>query len=163
VSSTKVAAEVSYQTLVAGVPTVFAGQTQFVLPSGTYTLAELLAPFQKRIAMAEATKTADAQYHAAVEAEQAVVAVADPLRNEVKQLAVARFGKESSVLAQLGFPPAKPREISAATKAASAAKAKATRAAKKAASAAAGVTPAAAPAAPAPAPATPAPSPKPGS
>jgi hypothetical protein len=163
VSSTKVAAEVSYQTLVAGLPTVFPGQTQFVLPSGTYTLDELLAPFQKRIAMAEATKAADTQYHAAVAAEQAVVEVTEPLRGEVKQLAVARFGKKSSALAQLGFPPGKPRVVSAATKAASAAKAAATRKAKKAAAAAAGTTATPSPAATTQSPVTPPPAPKPGS
>ena len=141
VSATKVAAEVGFQTLVTGLPLVFAGEAQFALPSGTYTLAELLTPLQKRVAMAEATKVAEKQYHDAVAAEQAVVQVADLLRGEVKQLAIARFGKKSSALAQLGFPPAKARVVSAATKAASAAKAAATRKAKKA---------------------TPAPTPKPG-
>jgi len=146
VSRAKVAEEVAYQTLVSGLPVVFPGQTTFVLPSGTYTLAELTAPFQQWIAAAEATKTAETQFHDAVAAEVPLAAAASALRKEVKQLAVGRFGASSSALTQLGFTPAKARLVSAATKAASAAKGKATRTAKKAA--------------PAPAPAAP-PAPKP--
>jgi len=130
-SAAKVAAEVSFQTLVTGFPVVFAGESSFVLPSGTYTLAELLGPFQKRIAAAEATKTAESAWHDAVAAERPVAEEAEALRKEVKQLAVGRFGASSSVLSQLGFTPAKPRKVSAATKAGSAAKAKATRASKR--------------------------------
>lgn len=125
------AAEVSFQTLVAGFPVVFAGEATFVLPSGTYTLAEILGPFQKRIAAAEATKAAETAWHAAVAAERPIVAEAEALRGEVKQLAAGRFGASSSTLAQLGYTPAKPRKVSAATKAGSAAKAKVTRASKK--------------------------------
>lgn len=132
VSATKVAAEVSLQTLVAGLPVVFAGEATFVLPSGTYTFAQLTAPLQKGIAAAEATKAAASQYHDAVAAEKPVAEAAEGIRKEVKALAVARFGAESNVLSQLGYEPAKPRQISAATKAASAAKALATRKAKKA-------------------------------
>ena len=148
VSRTKVAAEVSFQTLVTGLPAVFVGEATFDLPSGTYTLAELTAPFQKRIAVAEATKAAEIAYHEAVAAERAVVAESNARRKEVKQLAVGRFGASSSALSQLGFTPEKPRKVSAATKAGSAAKSAATRKSKKAA--------------PAEAPATPAPAPKPG-
>ena len=148
VSRTKVAAEVSFQTLVTGLPAVFAGELTFDLPSGTYTLAELTAPFQRRIAAAEATKAAEIAYHDAVAAEKPIVAESDARRKEVKQLAVGRFGAKSSVLAQLGFTPEKPRKVSAATKAGSAAKSAATRKSKKAATAEA--------------PATPAPTPKPG-
>jgi len=106
-----------------------------MLPSGTYTLAELTAPLQKAITAAEATKTAASQYDDAVAAEKPFAEAADALRKEVKALAVARFGPTSSTLSQLGFEPARPRQVSAATKAASAAKARATRAAKKAAKA----------------------------
>jgi hypothetical protein len=120
-----------------------------VLPSGTYTLAEITEPVQQAIAAIEATKAAETQYHDAVAAERPVVEAALVLQKEVKQLAVGRFGAQSSKLSQLGVAPAKPRQLSAATKAASAAKAKATREAKKAAKA--------------PTPASPPPTPKPGS
>jgi hypothetical protein len=132
VSDTKVATEVSLQTLVAGLPVVFAGEAELVLPSGTYTLAELIAPVQKAIGSMEATKAAQTQYHDAVAVEKPAVAAAVALHKEVKALAIGRFGAESSKLLQLGCTPAKPRKVSAATKAGSAAKAKATRAAKKA-------------------------------
>ena len=136
VYTTQVAAEVSFQTLVTGFPVVFAGESSFVLPSGTYTLAQLLGPFQKRIAAAEATKAAETAWHDAVAAERPVAEQADTLRKEVKQLAAGRFGASSSVLSQLGYTPDKPRKVSVAVKANSAAKARATRAAKKAAKAA---------------------------
>ena len=145
----KVATEVSLQTLVTGLPVVFAGEATLVLPSGTYTLAEITGPAQQAIAAIEATKAAETQYHDAVAAERPVVEAALALQKEVKQLAVGRFGAESSTLSQLGCTPAKPRQVSAATKAASAAKAAATRKAKKAVSA--------------PAPASPPPTPKPAS
>jgi hypothetical protein len=148
VSSTKVATEVSLQTLVTGLPVVFAGEATFVLPSGTYTLAELTAPLQAAIAQIEATKAAETQFHDAVAAERPVVEAAIALQKEVKQLAAGRFGAESSTLSQLGYTPTKPRQVSAATTAASAAKAAATRKAKKAALV--------------PAPASPPPAPKPG-
>jgi hypothetical protein len=135
VSRARVAEEVACQTLVTGLPVVFAGEAMLVLPSGTYTIAEVTAPFQKRIAAAEATKAAETQFHDAVAAEVPVVAAANALRKEVKQLAVARFGATSSALTQLGFEPAKARQVSAATKAGAAAKGKATREAKKAATA----------------------------
>jgi hypothetical protein len=150
----KVPAEVAFQTLVAGIPLVFPGQTSFQLPSGTYSLDELLAPLQKRIAAAEATKTALAQWHDAVQAERGVAADANARRKEVKQLAAARYGAQSTKLSVLGFTPAKPRKVPASTKANAAAQSKATRAAKKAAleAAAAAPEPKAAPAAgPAPA------------
>jgi hypothetical protein len=135
VSRTKVAAEVSFQTLVTGLPVLFAGEASLVLPSGTYTLEGLTAPLQARIAASEATKAAETAFHDAVAAEQPIVASSDELRKEVKQVAVGRFGAQSTTLAQLGFTPAKPRQVSAATKAGSAVKAKATRSAKKAAAA----------------------------
>jgi hypothetical protein len=131
VSTAKVAAEVSFQTLVAGFPIVFAGETSFILPSGTYTVEELLGPFQKRIAAAEATKAAETAWHDAVAAERPIAEEANALRKEVKQLAAGRFGASSSVLSQLGYTPDKPRKVTAAVKAGSAAKARATRAAKK--------------------------------
>jgi hypothetical protein len=131
VSSAKVAAEVSYQTLVTGLPVVFVGESSFILPSGTYTLAELLGPFQKRIAAAEATKAAEIAWHDAVAAERPIAEQADALRKEVKQLTAGRFGASSSVLSQLGYTPDKPRKVSVAIKAASAAKSAATRKAKK--------------------------------
>jgi hypothetical protein len=144
----KVAVEVSLQTLVTGLPLVFAGEDSLPLPSGTYTIAQIIGVAQQGITAIEATKATETQYHDAVAAERPVVEAALALQKEVKQLAVGRFGAQSSKLSQLGCTPAKPREVSAATKAASAAKAKATRAAKKA------------PAPPAPA--SPPPAPKPG-
>jgi hypothetical protein len=134
-SRARVAEEVACQTLVTGLPVVFAGEATLVLPSGTYTMAELSAPFQKRIAAAEATKVAETQFHDAVSAEAPVAEAANALRKEVKQLAVARFGATGGALTQLGFEPAKARQVSAATKAGAAAKGKATREAKKAATA----------------------------
>jgi hypothetical protein len=116
-------------------PVLFAGKASLELPSGTYTLAELTPPFQKAIAAVEATTTAETAYHDTVAAEHLAVAAALALRKEVKQVAAGQFGPESSTLSQLGFAPAKPRKVSAATKAASAAKAVATRKAKKAAKA----------------------------
>lgn len=132
ISRTKVAAEVSFQTLVTGLPVLFAGKAVLVLPSGTYTLAQLTPTFQQAISAIEATKAAEVQYHDTVAAEQVAVAAAVALRKEVKQVAVGQFGAASSTLAQLSFTPAKPRQVTAATKAASAAKSLATRKAKKA-------------------------------
>jgi len=147
-SRTRVAEEVACQTLVTNLPVVFAGQATLVLPSGTYTMAQLTAPFQQRIAAAEATKAAETQYHDAVAAEAPLAEAASALRKEIKQLAVGRFGAQSSTLTQLGFEPGKVRQVSAATKAQAAARGKATRQAKKAGNAAA------TPPAPAPKPAS---------
>jgi hypothetical protein len=127
-----VAAEVSFQTLVTGLPVLFAGKAALVLPSGTYTLAELTPTFQNAITAVEATKAAEVQYHDTVAAEHLAVEAALALRKEVKQVAVGQFGPASSTLSTLGFTPTKPRQVSAATKAASAAKSVATRKAKKA-------------------------------
>ena len=124
----KVAAEVSYQTLVNGLGTVLGNVSSFELPSGTYTRAELIGQFQQRIAAAEATKTSNTTWRDNVAAEREIAAATDPLREQVRQLAIARLGKSSPKLKQLGFTPAKKRQVPVATKAQAQVKAKGTRA-----------------------------------
>jgi hypothetical protein len=128
VGDVKVAAEVAYQTLVKGMGSVLAAFKTFELPSGTYTRGELVSIFQQRIAAAETTKASNSAWRDDVAAEREVAAKADPLRAEVKQLAIARLGKTSQKLKLLGFAPKKVRPVPVATKAAAQTKAQATRA-----------------------------------
>jgi hypothetical protein len=124
----KIAAEVSYQTLVNGLGTVLANVSSFELPSGTYTRGQLIGQFQQRIAAAEATKASNTTWRENVAAERELAAVTDPLRDQVRQVAIARLGKASAKLKQLGFTPAKKRQVPVATKAEAQSKAKGTRA-----------------------------------
>ncbi|HEY8040578.1 MAG TPA: hypothetical protein VIF15_12320 [Polyangiaceae bacterium] len=70
---------------------------------------------------------------AKVQAKKAAQAAAVALVSVLHHWAVATFGAESTVLADFGFPQAKPAARTAEVKAAAAAKARATRAAHKAA------------------------------
>ncbi len=124
----KIAAEVSYQTLVNGLGTVLANVASFELPGGTFTRTQLIGQFQERIAAAEATKASNTTWRENVAAERELAAVTDPLREQVRQAAIARLGKSSPKLKQLGFTPAKKRKLPVAMKAQAQTKAKNTRA-----------------------------------
>ncbi len=173
-SKSKMNVEVRYQTLIAGLLANFDPASSFPLPTGTFTRDELVAILQKRIAAGEASKSAKTAWHSTVEAERQAEADLSPLRKPLQQSLAGRFGASGAQMAEFGFAPAKPRKVSAKTKAAAAVKAKATRQArgtmgkKQKKDVKGGVTavlmtpvtappPITAPAAPAPAPAAPVP------
>jgi hypothetical protein len=130
---TKVNVEAQYQTLVAGIVANLSSETSLPIDGGTYTIADLVSRFQDWIAAAEKAKASKNIWHSDVQSEREILAAVSPLLKGVQRYVEARYGEDSSKLAEFGFLPRKPRKVSADTKAASAAKAKATRAARKAA------------------------------
>jgi hypothetical protein len=126
-SKTKVSVETRLQTLVEGLLANFAHVSSFELSTGTYTLDGLVGSLRRRIAAAEATKSAKTDWHTTVQMERQVDAELRPLLKQLQQYVGARFGAGSPKMAEFGFPPAKPRKPKAQTKANAADKAKATR------------------------------------
>jgi hypothetical protein len=131
------------------------------LRSGNYTRDELIAEFQKFIAVAEATKGAHNVWRTAVQDERAFEVQVRPLRQGVRSIVVARFGADGTQLMQFGFTQGKQGKKTVTTKATAVAKTNATRVAratkgKKQRKAIKGTVPATSAAAPAPAVASPA-------
>jgi hypothetical protein len=126
-SKTKVSVETRFQTLVEGLLANFGHVSSFELSAGTYTLDGLVGSLRRRIAAAEATKSAKTDWHTTVQTERQVDAELRPLRKQLQQYVGARFGAGSPKMAEFGFVPAKPRKPKAQTKANAVDKAKATR------------------------------------
>jgi len=126
-SKTKVSVETRFQTLVEGLLANFAHVSSFELSTGTYTLDDLVGSLRRRIAAAEATKSAKTDWHTTVQTERQVDAELRPLRKQLQQYVAARFGAGSAKMAEFGFTPVKARKPKAQTKANAAGKATATK------------------------------------
>jgi hypothetical protein len=127
---TKVSLQASYQALVVGLQTYYQPNDVFRMKSGTFTRDELIAEFQKFIALAEATKNTHTAWRGAVQTERASELEVRPLRQGVHAMVSVRFGKAGTEVLQFGFAQAKPGTKKPATKVQAADKAKATRTAR---------------------------------
>jgi hypothetical protein len=156
----KVDLQAAYQALTVALQGQYQPGDLFALRSGNYTRDELIAEFQKFIAVAEATKGAHNLWRTAVQDERAFEVQVRPLRQGVRSIVVARFGSDGTQLMRFGFTQGKQGKKTATTKAAAVDKTKATRVAratkgKKQRKAIKGTVPATSAPAPAPAIASP--------
>jgi hypothetical protein len=126
----KVDLQAAYQALTVGLQTKYQPNDMFGLRSGNYTRDELIAEFQKFIALAEATKGAQNVWRTAVQDERAFEAQVRPLRQGVRSIVVARFGADGTQIMQFGFTQGRQAKRPATTKANAVAKNKATRVAR---------------------------------
>ena len=127
VTNTKVLGEAQLQTLVSGILANIDSGASLPISGGTYTVADLVARIQERIAAAEKTKASKNQWHSDVQSERQVQAALRPLLKGMQRYVQGRYGENSAKLAEFGFTPAKPRKVAAKTKADAAVKAQATR------------------------------------
>ena len=127
VTHTKVLDEAQLQTLVSGILANLDSSTSLSISGGTYTIAEMVGRIQERIAAAERTKASKNLWHSDVQAERQVAAALRPLLKGMQRFVQSRYGEDSAKLAEFGFTPRKPRQVSAKTKADAAVKATATR------------------------------------
>jgi hypothetical protein len=107
--------------------TYFKPTDVFVLSSGTMTRDQLIALLQTVVAAIEATSTAYQAWQETVQSEHATELSVRPVRADVKNNLVSRYGKNSKQLLKFGFGPAKQPEKTTATKSTAVAKAQATR------------------------------------
>jgi len=126
-TGTKVDLQTSYVALVTGLLAFYQPGDQFPLAGGDKTRDQLVADFNAFIQAAETTKTCQQEWRNAVQAERQSEASVKPLRQGVRSIVEAKFGKGAPQLLQFGFKPRKASTKSSATKAAAAVKTAATR------------------------------------
>jgi hypothetical protein len=127
VTQTKVVSEAQLQTLVSGILANVDSASSLPISGATYTVTDLVARIQERIAAAEKTKASKNQWHSDVQSERQVAAALRPLIKGMQRYVEGRYGEDSAKLAEFGFTPRKPRKVTAKTKADAAVKAEATR------------------------------------
>ncbi len=130
VTPTKLSHEVAYQTLLQGILLRLSDVTTFVIQGNAMTRDEVEATLRGVISAAEDVKAKKNIWHAAIQAENQILAEATPLRVAVHALVISRYGKTSAVLREFGFAPAKVRKTPVASKVTAAEKSKATRTAR---------------------------------
>ncbi len=128
--ATKVDLQALYQAVISGLLAFYAPTDTFLMKSGTYTRDDLVTKFQAFVAALETTKSSNQQWRQDVQAERVLELEVTPLRVGVRAVAQTRFGKDGTQLLQFGFPLAKVRVQTPASRVLAAAKAKATRAAR---------------------------------
>jgi hypothetical protein len=116
--------------LVTGLRANFAPTDTFDLPSGTFTVEELIAPITALLALVSNVTTTGAAYHQAVEQANAASKSALALRAQVKAVLEARLGKSTAALTVYGFTPAKVAVRTAKSKMTAVVKSEATRVAR---------------------------------
>ena len=116
--------------LIAGLRANFSPTDVLDLPSGTYTIEELIAAFTAYLALVTDVTTASQAYHGAVENERTGSKSALTLRSQVKVAIESRVGKTSNAMAAYGFPPAKVPVRTAKSKMTAVVKSEATRVAR---------------------------------
>jgi hypothetical protein len=126
-AGTKVELQTSYLALIAGLLANYQPNDPFVLASGTMTRDELIASFQSFVTAAETTKSSNATWRQDVQNERAIEATVAPIRADVKNVLVARYGKSGATLTQYGFAPQKAAVRTTLSKTTALAKAEATR------------------------------------
>jgi hypothetical protein len=102
----------------------------FTFKAGTFSRDDLIARFKEFVAAAELSKSTNQQWRANVQAERELELQVRPLRQGVRGIAQARFGRDGAQLLQLGFAPAKPIQKSVKVKALAVARSQATRTAR---------------------------------
>ncbi len=124
---TKVLLQASYQALVNGLQSTYQPTDTFNTTEGVYTRDELISQFNAFIGTSETTKATRQEWLAATQAEHAALLQVAPLREAVRSVLQARFGKTGLGLAKFGFSPSKTPKKSTTIKAGAVAKTKATR------------------------------------
>lgn len=127
---TKLDLQTAYSTLCAGVLASYPAGYVFQLTSGDETRDDLVAELQEFISAAEDTKAALTAYRDAVQKERALFLQVKPLRDGMKGILVAKYGRSGAQLRSFGFTPYVANPATPATRVAAAAKAKATKAAR---------------------------------
>jgi hypothetical protein len=113
--------------LVAGLGASFSPTDVLELPSGSYTIEQLIAAFTAYLPLVTDVTLASRAYHLAVEKERKAKKTVLALRSQVKAAIEARVGKTSSKMATYGFVPAKVPVRTAKSKMAAIVKGEATR------------------------------------
>src|SRR5271155_4629357 len=103
----KVMMQASYQALVSGLRATFQPTDTFVLKGGVLTRDQAVAQLGAYIAAGETTKSTRMQWISAVQAERDILEQATPVREGLRNILQARFGKDGTGLTTFGFRPAK--------------------------------------------------------
>ena len=127
---TKVDLQTAYLAIIAGLLAYFQPGDPFALAAGVMTRDQLIALFQQFVASAEATKTSNAAWRSAVQAERAMEQTVAPVRAGLKSILQGKFGRSGSQLLTFGITPAKAIAKTTAVKTAAVVKSRATRAAR---------------------------------
>ena len=123
----KVMVQASYQALVSGLQATFQPTDTFVLKGGVLTRDQAIAQLGAYIAAGETTKSTRMQWISAVETERNILEQAAPVREGLRNILQARFGKDGTGLTTFGFRPAKAAKKTVTVKATALAKTAATR------------------------------------
>ena len=126
-TGTKVDLQTSYVALVTGLLAFYQPGDEFPLASGDMTRDQLVADFNAFITAAEKTKSCNQDWRNAIQAERLSEASVKPLRQGVRSIVEAKFGKGATQLLQFGFKPRKTTAKTATSKAAAVVKTAATR------------------------------------
>jgi hypothetical protein len=126
-AKTKQSTEKSDNRLLGGTQKHFAGSTTLQFGGGTHAVTDVTGALQKRIAAATARTAASTAFHAAVQAENAVLAQTDPLIGDYETFVRATFGNDIGVLGDFGLAPRKARVVTPKVKAQAADRALETR------------------------------------
>ncbi len=124
---TKIDNQARYQALISGLLAFYQPGDKFDLKSGVMTRDELVAELERYIAAAEETKASQAVWRNDVQAERAVELSVRPLRQGVRGILAAKFGRDGAQLLQFGFSPSKKPKKTVASKSAAVAKSGETR------------------------------------
>jgi hypothetical protein len=117
----------AYAALVLGLQQHYQPGDTFPLSTGTLTRDDLVAELQRFIAAAETTKTSNKAWRGDVQTERATLKEVEPIRQGVRSIIEARFGKGGIQLLDFGFTPRKAGKKTAASKAGAVVKQHATR------------------------------------
>lgn len=115
---------------IAGVQKYLSSIGPLMFGGASYAPADLVKLFQEQIDDADASDTATAARHAAVQAQRTTNAKVNPLYLELRAFVESRYGNDVTVLTDFGFLPKKPK-VKPAVKVEAAVKAQATRAARR--------------------------------
>jgi hypothetical protein len=124
---TKVEVQTSYLALIAGLTQFYQPGDVFSLAEGDLTRDEIIAKLHGFVSEVESTKAANQAWRAQVQVERSTLLEVRPLRDGLKGIVGAKFGKGSPQLVSFGFQPLKATVKSTGSKAAAVAKAEATR------------------------------------
>ena len=124
---TKVEVQTSYLALIAGLTQFYQPGDVFSLAEGDLTRDEIIAKLHGFVSEVESTKAANQAWRAQVQVERSTLLEVRPLREGLKGIVGAKFGKGSPQLVSFGFQPLKATVKSTGSKAAAVAKAEATR------------------------------------
>jgi len=117
----------SDKTLAKGLNANFSAKTAFVLNGKDWTVAEIVAALNERIAASEATDTAEIAWRTAVKDQRTQDDAMQPTRQALKTALIARYGTNAEKLKEFSFAPVKARKVTVQTKAKAQVQAAATR------------------------------------